>query len=287
MMTSKKHNKRRNVGLLWEFLVRDVTRSLVEGDSKRSNAAIRILKRYFRPGTETFKEFMLFKALSRTTLSEPPAVASLLSEAKRAAQHHNLVTLEREKTNMIHEINRTLDRPDFWEQSIPDYTLLATVQTMINDWRSGDSIVLERMAKFEEQVGKWLMTEKREVELESGPTPDSVEQLAVNIMVKRLNEKWSGLLTDDQKRVLRLHIFSDGRSQEMVEFLRQVGQETATLVERYLATAKVTDAYNVGPLQEALEIIKAESVSSLDDETVSRFLTIIKLRDELRAGGEQ
>ena len=66
---SRTHNKRRNAGLLYEFLVRTISQALVEGNQKKSSTALKILRRHFKPGTELHKEFRLINALVRSTVS--------------------------------------------------------------------------------------------------------------------------------------------------------------------------------------------------------------------------
>ena len=43
-MTTKNHNKKRNSLLIYEFLVRTISRALVEDDKKKSSAALKILR---------------------------------------------------------------------------------------------------------------------------------------------------------------------------------------------------------------------------------------------------
>ena len=284
-VTTNKHNKKRNVGLLWEFLVRDVTRSIVE-ETSRGEAALRVLKKYFKPGTALYEEFLLFKALIRTTVG-PGIATSLIAEAKRVAKRHDLDRLESEKTAIIHEINKSVSRGDFWDQQIPDYKRYATVQTLINDWRSDSgSIIIERMMKYEEQVAKWLLEEKVELTLEDSGRPDGVEQLAVHLMTKKLNERWSGVLSDDQKQIIKLFIFSEGRGTEIRELLTKIRSETLTQIDSNLKSMSKND-YNSTPLREIREKIIGESIQAINDDVVAKFMSITRLRDELRAGDEK
>ena len=49
---SKSHNKKRNVGLLYEFLVSVISRSLVDGDKKKSAQALKIIRKHFKRRTD-------------------------------------------------------------------------------------------------------------------------------------------------------------------------------------------------------------------------------------------
>ncbi|NBT36323.1 MAG: hypothetical protein EBT03_12460, partial [Betaproteobacteria bacterium] len=69
------HNKRRNSALVYEFLVKHVAKCLVSDDKASSNRALKILKKYYRPGTEVYKEFRLIDSLARTHVSTQAVAA--------------------------------------------------------------------------------------------------------------------------------------------------------------------------------------------------------------------
>ena len=92
---SKAHQKKRNSGLLYEFLVHCISRALVENDQKKSAAALKILRRHFKPGTELYKEFRLINSLIKTTVSSESVASSIVTEAKAAARSHDIKVLDR------------------------------------------------------------------------------------------------------------------------------------------------------------------------------------------------
>ena len=59
-----KHNKKRNTAFLYEALVRELTKAVVERNTQRSKAVRTILKEHFRRGTVLFSELGCFSALS-------------------------------------------------------------------------------------------------------------------------------------------------------------------------------------------------------------------------------
>ena len=50
-----KHNKKRNTAFLYEALVRELTKAVVEQDSNRSNRVKKILKEHFKSGMVLFR----------------------------------------------------------------------------------------------------------------------------------------------------------------------------------------------------------------------------------------
>ena len=88
------HNKKRNSCLMYEFLVRHISKSLVDDDKKSSDTALKILKKYYSSDTELYKEFRLLNALVTTSVSSEMVASSILTEAKSAARSHDLKKLD-------------------------------------------------------------------------------------------------------------------------------------------------------------------------------------------------
>ena len=55
------YRKKRNVGLIHEFLIRHISKCVVEGNNDEAKKAIDLSKRYFASSTELGKELKLFK----------------------------------------------------------------------------------------------------------------------------------------------------------------------------------------------------------------------------------
>lgn len=281
-MSNKVHNKKRNAGLLYEFLVRTISNALVEGDQKKSAAALKILRRHFKPGTELYKEFRLINALIKTTVSSEPVAASILGEAKMAARSHDLDRLDREKSLLIKNINYLLNDENFYDQQINEYRMYATVQTLLNDWRSSNRD-LSRLATYEDQLVGWLTTEKVQndeqiISEESAGT----NRLLMKVMTKKLNEKYAGILNDDQKSLVKAYVFSTASSDPAV-IQKKLSEIKDVLIER-IGTYKDShkdNKYINDKLDEAYSRVISEDLSSVDDETVTRFMLYTKLSTEL------
>ena len=163
-MKQIKHNKKRNVGLIYELLLRHLSSRIIENDKKGAGVATSILEKHFSKGTELYKEFRLFNALAKSTVSDTHIVASILTEAKDAARRTNLEKLEREKSKLIRDINYKIAEKDFYYQHVENYKDLATIQITINEWRK-DSPDLKTLIEFEKKVGEQLLKDKEEVDI--------------------------------------------------------------------------------------------------------------------------
>lgn len=280
---SRSHKKKRNVGIAYECLVRYISKALVEGDHQKSNKAIKVLKHHLKPNTQLYKEFRLVNALLRTTVSNPNVASSILQEAKTAARSHNKSALDREKSLLIRSINHSgLAEDGLYDQQINEYRVLATIQTLLNDWRSSDPN-LERMGQYEEQLVTWLTTPKDQSNsnLMSESAPGS-QRLLMRVMMKKLNEKYSGNLNARQKDLIRAYVWSSSKGDvtQFREKLQEVKDEVMTAIDVYSAR-NTSDKYVLERLGTTREKLVSEDLDSINDETVTRFLLYTKLCDEM------
>ena len=119
-----KHNKKRNIGVVYELLIQHITSCIVEGDNKSAKVGTRLIEKHFSKEKELYKEFRLFNALANSTVSDTHIVASILSEAKRAARKIDYKKLEKEKSNLLRDINYKINKKDFFYQNILRLTFL-------------------------------------------------------------------------------------------------------------------------------------------------------------------
>lgn len=284
-MSSKGHNKKRNTGLLYEFLVAVISRSLVEGNQKASSQALRILRRHFKPGTELYKEFRLINALRKTTVSSEQVAGSILQEAKVAARSHDFKELDRQKSLLIRDINHIINDENFYDQQVSEYRFLATVQTLLNDWRTRD-VDLQRIASYEDLLVKHLTTEKiaEPDHLINDETPGE-GRLLMKVMMKKLNEKYSGVLNDEQKSLIRAYAFSTANDDpESIKLkLAEVKGSLLASLDAFSSEHPENEYINK-KLTSAREQLVSEQLNNIDDETVTRFMLYTKLAAELGSG---
>lgn len=283
-MTAKSHNKKRNVGLLYEFLIKVISQSLVDGDKQRSTAALNVIKRYFKPGTELYREFRLINSLVRTTVSSESIAASIIQEAKVAARTHNIKQLDKEKSILISTINKSIKDDNFYDQHVNEYKIFATIHSLLNDWRSDDKN-LGRQAQYEDQLLRWLTTDKSSLtETSTSISNESpgTARLLMKVMMKKLNEKYAGVLNDEQKGIIRAYAFSTANDNpesirlKLSEIRTRLNEEIAQFMQ-----SNAGDEYVDKKLEEALTRLNNEDLTVIDDAAVTRFMLYTKLSEEL------
>lgn len=277
---SSQHNKKRNVGIIYEQLLQKSAAAMVEGDKDISAACASIIRHHFRPGTELFREFRLFQALVNTTVKSEQLAIRILGEAKRGAQFLSSRQLEVEKSKLIKEINHTIDDPDFFNQPIKDYRHFATVQTLINDWRRDDESSLERVSVYEQKLMDRLMSEKTQAGNLEEMTDDSVSSLTVRLMHEKFEKKWGNRLSETQALLLKDFI-SGNANAEMLDKLK---------MKTLLGLKRLKESTRSDVLLEKIDDVARQVVlletNALDDEKVIKFMQLAQLQQELESKDE-
>lgn len=278
----KNHNKKRNVGIIYELLLRSISASLVEGKSEEAQKALNILNRRFAKDSELYSEFRLFKALCEAKVSDTVVAASILTEAKAGARNLNNKKLFNEKSSLIKDINSKIDDANFYRRKIPNYTDYATVQTVINDWMQNDKSDLARQIQYEQKLINMMLGEKKEDSaLNEMKNPD-VNNLVVELMTKKINQKYGDSLTLEQKTILKNFAFCSGNDHDpdFVKWLSNLKESTLRFVDDY------ENSCDNNIVLEKISSVK-EKILSLNPENptedeIVKFLTVSSLKEEIR-----
>jgi len=274
------HNKKRNVGIIYELLLRHISEALIRDDKQSAQKALSIIETRFHKTTELYKEFRLFNALAQTTVSDTPVAASILTEAKHAARRCNTDRLDREKSLLIRDINHSLDDSAFYHRRIEEYKTYATIQTLLNGWRELDRSDLSKIVEFEGKMVEWLLLEKEVKQLEQDVNPD-VDTLVVKILSEKFNEKYGSCLNETQRDLIKSYVFSIANDEG-----ESIKQSLAALRETVLSDLdrlqqQTDNQILMEKMCDVKERIVSESVEDITDATISRFLVISQLKDEI------
>jgi hypothetical protein len=280
---SKTHNKKRNTALLYEFLIRTISSALVENDKRKSSVALKILRRYFKPGTQLYKEFRIFNALIKTTVSSDSVATSILKEARTAIEALDYETLDKEKSLLIRNINHVIKDENFYDQPVAEYRLYASIQTLFNEWRKpAGSADIVSLANYENQLREWLITEKKKEDHTLIDETPGTTRLLMKVMMKKLNEKYSSSLNDDQREIIKAYAFSTANEDQTTikKKLEEVRHGLLEAIDSYM-TQKQDNTFVINKLQNTKSKILSESFDAVDDDTVSKFMLYSNLRHEL------
>ena len=220
--TKVPHNKKRNVGLVYEFILREVTRATLANDKTKVNVGKEILKAYFSKNSELLLELKAFKKLQNGNFSCKETALRFMDSVKTETKL-NHKKLDVEKTALIHEINKSFNsNGEFFNQFVPDYKSFATIQTVLNSWINPDYIKENNsfVHTLEDKLLVYLTTPKQS--LQAKPEIDlskNNDKLVVSLMHKKFEEKYGKLLNERQKNILREFILDD--KEKLVAHLKE------------------------------------------------------------------
>tara|TARA_X000001388_G_scaffold74425_2_gene67432 strand:- start:295 stop:1137 length:843 start_codon:yes stop_codon:yes gene_type:complete len=277
-----KHNKKRNIGIMYELLLRHISDRLIDGDKRGAEKATKIIETRFAKNTELYKEFRLFNALAKTSVHNTEIAAAILTEAKNAARRFDAVALEREKSALIRDVNYKINDSSFYYRSVPDYRELANIHNMIREWEKGDRSDLKKMVLFEQKALNSLLAEKKTEDrsIESS----SHDLLTEKIMMNKINKKYTDMSKVQKTIIQKYALYSQDveNHDKLRNFLSEKKKECLSNLKSF---EKVNQNSH---LSEKINLVegKVESldVSILNDQTVAKFLTLSKLIEEIKSG---
>lgn len=289
-MSNKKHHKRRNVGLMYEFIVCHIAAAVGSDDRKAADDAVAIVKRRFKQGTELHREWRLFNAVVNTTGVDETMANAIIREARDACRRYDMTKLESEKTQLIHEVNRKLGQA-VYDRPIERYKLLATVQTLFNDWRDPQPNI-GRIAMYERQLHQHLMSKPALNVTHEQHVDHVTDAFAVQLMVEKMNDHYGDKMTSRQRALLGSYI-ADGMSEKLLQSMRDLKESVLRELDRCIVDVKsgtlvaeasdITSTGRLTRLAEMRDVISDIDVERPDDITFARVLKLCELEEALKS----
>jgi hypothetical protein len=214
-----KHSKYKNTGVIFESIVRQITKDSLEG---KNSPAKNLLSKYFTK-TELGNEYKLYEALvSKNNLTEGKA-ESILNVLIESYKGLNKGVIKRQKFNLIKEIKESYDLNLFFSHNIPNYKIYASFYTLLelNSTTKISSLGQNIQSKLNliEYLTSSNINNKPSNSLFEDYSNESKEIriLAYRLLIERFNEKYSNLYPS-QKEILKKLITSSPNSKELKDF---------------------------------------------------------------------
>ena len=277
-MTNKKpkfkHNKKRNTAFLYEALVQELTKAVMEKKFDRKNQIVILMKESFSSNTQLGKELQIYRSLVEKELDlAEQDVKRIVVEARR--MHESSIqadSLFDEQSALIKRINKNLGA-SVYNNFVPAYKDYATIAQLFSDKTSIKEKVL-----LENKIAERIKESDRESSL-----MEPIDNLTYKTFVKGFNEKYDSSLLEEQKEVLSRHIFSfadDGLSLKV--FLNEEIERLRDVVSGSLKLQEIKSDNNmVSNTNKVLQIIASFKERQIDNQYLSEVLKIQKLAWEV------
>lgn len=264
-----KHNKKRNTAFVYEALVRELTESVVKNNKNKQNKIVSIIRDHFGKGSALNEELELYKTIYETRDIEKTTAEKIVVQVKEKYNSLNKKSLFIEQSALINKINKTLSSK-VYNNFVPNYKTIASVYSIFQDALPiKDRVLLEE--NIVDQMSSSVITESE--------TQQPIDSIVYSTFVKKFNEEYSEVLSENQKNLLGHYIssFSDNG----VEFKTYLNEEIGRLKEK-LQEAKQTEnpamASKVSKIYEILDNTKSKPV---DTETLEIVLQTQELLEEM------
>ena len=278
-MSKFKHSKLRNTGLLFEFLLRQVTVDVL--NKKKESPALKIIKKQFNEHTEIGKELALYNLIMTKKFKSDKKADFFLSEVIRQRGKLNNATLRREKYNIIASTKESYDVNQLFSSKVPNYKVFASVYKLfegINEMGADEKtesyfIIVENVTTVKHTKNKSYIPEEFK--------DKDLRILSYKTLLEKFNKKYTNL-SDEQKHVLKEYISNISNTNNFSIFVEsQIPKLKKKLNGK---VKKVKDKVLKIKLQEAINCVDKFCLNEskqTDDNSVVQLLRYYELDKEL------
>jgi len=269
-----KHNKKRNTAFLYETLVREIAKSVINKQPKRNNFIVSVIKEHFTLGTELAKDLELYKTLAETKSLDLYTAEKLIQESKHAYKKINKKKLFIEQSKLISTINRNLSK-DIFSNFVPNYKSLATISQIFND----DTSVKNKVLLEKEILKRLTFTEEESNQSKQAP----ITNLIYKTFIKKFNKTYGGTLLEEQKNFLQKYITSfDDNGIQLKLFLNEELGRLKRLVRESLNQKEIeADPEMIEKTKKVLNIIEEFKNKPFNKEMLTQVLKMQTLTKEI------
>jgi hypothetical protein len=273
-MKKLKHSKIKNTSIIFEVLSSKISSNIIFGEDPKPLYSI--MKKFFNPSTELYKELGLYRSLLGNDKLKTEGGANkhveLVLEVRRGLDNDKL---REEKYNLVKAIKKELGG-NFLDESLrakfPRYREMASVyklfeyspQTNITEHSQCRELVVETLTTpvKPKEVSVW--------EKESR----GIRELSLNILFEKFNKKYANL-SSDQKRILRAVLHTPTK-------IPMIIREDLLKIESILKGVSLSDEILQIKMSQMVSLIGKLDKSEIKDEHISIALKGYSLIDELR-----
>jgi len=270
-----KHNKKRNSAFIFEVLIRELTKAIMDKDSPKKKMILSLIKENFKGNSALARDLELYKSILDTSGLDRPTAEKLIFECRMQRCTIDERQLFKEQSALIKKINQEISK-DAFTIFIPNYRNVATVYQIFNSGTKTKQRVL-----LESQILNQMVI----VEHKDKPLMQHINNLTLKTFIKGFNEKYNDNLMLEQKTLLNKYIssFSDDGA-EMRVYLNEEISRLKKVVHKSLQLKEIQeDGSMVEKTQKVLEILNTTSKRQVNTEFIQEILKIQGLVKEMES----
>ena len=281
-----KHSKIRNTGLLFEFLLRQITADVL--NKKDKSSASKMIKEKFNERTELGKELALYNILINKKFNNDKKADYFINQVLDERRKLNSTSLKREKYNLIKELKDNYDLQKFLSSKVRNYSVYASIYKLFEYRNISPVDKTESHFNLVEHV-----TTSNKTNIESSlsavlPKDEDLRIITYKTLLEKFNSKYSNL-NYPQKSLLRAYINNISNTNSLKEFIQKIRPVIKKELKQH--SNKLQD--------EVVKIKMNEAIKSIDnfcgtgktkivkDSVVVQTMRYMELLKELKKSGNK
>ena len=286
-MRKVKHNKIRNTGLLFEFLLRQITSDVLNKDNGQ---AVRIVKEKFNDNTELGKELALYNILITKKFKSDSKADYFINEVMKARGDLNNSVLRRERYNLIKEIQSNYDLQKFMSSKVPNYKTYASIYTL---FEYNKSLSPDQKTESFFNIVEHVTTNDKSIKLSETvhtlPDDEDLRILTYKTLLEKFNQKYTKL-SGAQKNLLREYINNVSNTNSLKDTLKEIVKGLKQDLKTHSKNLK--DKVVKIKMTEAMKSINKfcgldDKSNVVKDEYVIQTMRYLELLKELKKSGNK
>ncbi len=288
-----KHNKKRNVGIVFELLSSKFASNISCNDVKSSKIVINVLKEYFFPKSILRKELNVFNCIVENFYENENVSRQVLKTIRDHFEKHSKNkeyndALDISKTNLVCEIS-SLFGESFFDKKVKNYKLLASVDILLNHYKNIKNISKIDQVRLEENLIKQMLTEKvvlvESINFEKSNIDSDMKDIVKNMFLKRFNKKYS-ILNEKHKEFLYEYIMNltCDKNNLKVFLLNEIGKINIFMNKLNFDKFILENEYFEDKLKQSqsvlLEIKRNVTNNDINDVSLNKIMSFISLMEE-------
>jgi hypothetical protein len=287
MRNRAKHSKVRNTGLLYEFLLRQVTADVL--NKKGQSTSIEIIKKRFNENTELGRELTLYNILVNKKFKSDKKADYFINEVLKQRGSLSNSILRRERYNLIKELKDNYDLEKFLSSKVNNYKLYASIYKL---FEYGNKLSADDKTESYFNLVEHVTTKENNLKLTETinlPDDEDLRLLTYKTLLEKFNHKYTKL-SGAQKNLLREYINNVSNTNSLKDTLEEIVSNLKKDLKTH--SKNLTDKVVKIKLKEAINSINKlcglnDKSKTIKDSHVVQTMRYMELVKELKKSGNK